>query len=242
MPIVIERLGSSTTVTGQRARIVGVGDRLADRHLGQAGERDDLARARLLGRDPVERLGDQELGHARVLDLAVRAAPRDLLALLEDAVADAQQREPADVRRGVEVRDERLQRMRPGRTTVRGSSRAASSKSGARSSARADRVEARLPFAGDRVDDRELDLLARWRRGRGRARTPRSRPPRSARRGGRSCSRRARPGAAPRAPCAGRSASAAAAPRTRRPGAAHRRPSSARARPRRRSRRGPACR
>ena len=75
----------------QRARVVGVGDRLADRHLGQAGERDDLAGARLVGRDAVERLGDQELGHARVLDLAVRAAPGDLLALLQDAVPDAQQ-------------------------------------------------------------------------------------------------------------------------------------------------------
>ena len=51
-----------------------------------------------------------------------------------------------------------------------------------------------------------------------------------------------RPAGAPRAPCAARSASAAAGPRSRRRAAARRRPSSGRARPRRRSRRGRACR
>ena len=81
MPIVIERVGSSTVDDRQRARVVGVGDRLADRHLGQAGDRDDLARARLVGRNAVERLGDVELGDARVLDRAVGAAPGDLLRL-----------------------------------------------------------------------------------------------------------------------------------------------------------------
>ncbi len=53
---------------------------------------------------------------------------------------------------------------------------------------------------------------------------------------------RAPPAAAPRAPCAARSGSAAAAPRRRPPAASRRRPSSGRARPRRRSRRGRACR
>jgi hypothetical protein len=45
MPIVIESDGSSTVVTGQRTRIVRVGDRLADRDLGDAGDRDDLPRS-----------------------------------------------------------------------------------------------------------------------------------------------------------------------------------------------------
>ena len=36
MPIVIDRLGSSTVHHRQRPRIVGVGERLADRHLGDA--------------------------------------------------------------------------------------------------------------------------------------------------------------------------------------------------------------
>ena len=95
----------------ERARVVGVGDRLADRHVRQAGDGDDLARAGLVGGDPVERLGDVELGHARVLDRPVGAAPRDLLAAPHRPVPDAAEREAADVRRGVEVRHERLQRM-----------------------------------------------------------------------------------------------------------------------------------
>ena len=76
------------------------------------------------------------------------------------------------------------------------------------------------------VDDRELDLASRPRRGRGTARRPRPRPRRCARRDGRPCSRRGSRAAAPRAPCAARSASAAAAPRSRRRAAARRRPSS----------------
>ena len=41
---------------------------------------------------------------------AVPAAPRDLLAGADRATADAAERESPDVRRGVEVRHERLQR------------------------------------------------------------------------------------------------------------------------------------
>ena len=95
----------------QRPRIVGIGQRLADRHLGQAGDGDDLARAGLGRLGPVERLGHVQLGHLDALDLAVRAAPGDLLAALDHAVHDARDREPADVGRRVQVRDERLQRV-----------------------------------------------------------------------------------------------------------------------------------
>ena len=49
----------------QRARVVEVGQRLADRDVGHAGDGDDLARAGLGGVDAVERLGDVELGDAR---------------------------------------------------------------------------------------------------------------------------------------------------------------------------------
>ncbi len=48
----------------KRPRIVGIRDRLADRHVGQAGERHDLAGAGFVGGDAVERLRDVELGHA----------------------------------------------------------------------------------------------------------------------------------------------------------------------------------
>ena len=94
----------------QRAGVVGIGERLADRDLGDAGDGDDLARAGLVGRHPVERLGGVQLGDAGPLDRAVGAAPRDGLALAQRARAHAAQRQAPDVRRGVEVRHERLQR------------------------------------------------------------------------------------------------------------------------------------
>ena len=111
MPIVIERLGSSTTVTGSGRGSSGSAIVSPIVTSGRPASATISPGPGLVGGDAVERLGDEQLGDARVLDLAVRAAPGDLLALLERAVADAQQREPADVRRGVEVRDERLQRM-----------------------------------------------------------------------------------------------------------------------------------
>ena len=95
----------------QRARVVGIGERLADGDVGQAGDGHDLARADLVGVDPVERLGHVELGDADVLDGAVGAAPRHRLALAERAVAHAAQRDAADVRRRVEVGDQRLERV-----------------------------------------------------------------------------------------------------------------------------------
>ena len=142
---------------GQRAGIVGIGDRLADRHLREAGERDDLARARLVGRDAVERLGHVELGHARRLDRPVGAAPGDLLALADRPVLDPQQREPANVGRGVEVRDERLQRV-VGVVRRRGNGR--EQRVDERLQVRRELVglEPGAPFARVRVDDRELDL------------------------------------------------------------------------------------
>ena len=120
MPIVTESDGSSTVMTRQRARVVGVGERLADRHLGEAGDGDDLARPGLVGVDAVERLGDVELGDLARSTRAVGAAPGDRLALADRAVAHAADREAADVGRRVEVGDVRLQRVRPGRTSGAG--------------------------------------------------------------------------------------------------------------------------
>ena len=226
---------------GQRARVVRVGDRLADRHVGQAGQRDDVAGACLVGRDAVERLGDVELGRAGGLDRAVGAAPGDLLALAQVPVHDPQQREAADVRVGVEVRDERLQRMvRVVRRRRDGGEERVEERAEVR--LRACRASARLsPRARSRRRSGTRSA-SRSRRGRGTARRPRRRPPGSGRRAGRSCSRRARRAGSARAPCAARSGSAAAGLPRRRRAAGCRRPSSARARPRRRSRRGPACR
>ena len=44
MPIVIESVGSSTRVTGSGRGVVGIGERLADRDLVDARDRDDVAR------------------------------------------------------------------------------------------------------------------------------------------------------------------------------------------------------
>ena len=96
---------------GQRARVLEIGERLADRHLGDPGHGDDLPGPGLRGVDAVERVGDVQLGHLRALDRPVGAAPRDLLALADGAVAHAADRQPADVRGGVEVGHERLQRV-----------------------------------------------------------------------------------------------------------------------------------
>ena len=95
----------------ERTRIVRVRERLADRHLGNAGNCDELARPCLVGLDAVERLGHVQLRHLHALDVPVRAAPRHLLATTNRPFAHAAESEATDVRRRVEVRDVRLERM-----------------------------------------------------------------------------------------------------------------------------------
>ena len=109
----------------ERPRIVGVGEGLADRDLGDPGDRADLAGAGLLGFHAVERLGDVQLTDLRLLDRPVGAAPRHRLAAADRPLAHAAEREPADVRRRVEVRHERLQRVARPRRRARGCARAA---------------------------------------------------------------------------------------------------------------------
>ena len=110
MPIVIEIGGVVDVDLRQRAHVVGVGERLADGDVLEARDGDDVAGAGALGRVALERPGLEQLGDADAADGAVGAHPRDGLALLERAVEDAQQREAAEERGGVEVRDPRLQR------------------------------------------------------------------------------------------------------------------------------------
>ena len=45
----------------QRRRVVGIGQRLADGDVRDPGDRDDVAGPALVGREPVQRLGDQQL-------------------------------------------------------------------------------------------------------------------------------------------------------------------------------------
>ena len=108
---------------GQRARILRIGERLADRHLLDSGDGDDLARARLGGLDPVERLGYVETAERRPLDRAVGATPGDRLPGADRPVADPAERQATDVGVGVEVGDVGLKRAPPGRTRAPGSAR-----------------------------------------------------------------------------------------------------------------------
>ncbi|MPM56064.1 hypothetical protein SDC9_102863 [bioreactor metagenome] len=93
----------------QRPGILRVGQGLADGDLGDARDGDDVAGAGGLGRDPLERLGHQQLGELDVLDGAVAPAPGHRLALAQLALLDPAQRQPAEVGRRVEVGDVRLQ-------------------------------------------------------------------------------------------------------------------------------------
>src|SRR5205823_14921969 len=95
------------TDDGERAWIVRICERLADRHLREAGDGDQLAGTRILDLDPIECLGHIQGCHLRSLDPAVGAAPSDLLAIADGALADAAEGESPDVGRRVEVRDVR---------------------------------------------------------------------------------------------------------------------------------------
>ena len=107
----------------QRARIGGIGERVADRHLGQAGDADDVAGAGLLDVDAVDAVRGLEAGHGagqghrparldgarRVVGLL--ADDRDPLAGPDRPVPDPPDRHPADVLVGRQVGDQQLERM-----------------------------------------------------------------------------------------------------------------------------------
>ena len=226
----------------QRARVVGVGDRLADRDLGDAGQRDDLARPGLVGRlraaAPRSRTA-RTPGRARPSRRGGTTRPAGPCGSRPGARGRARAGRRSCRRRGSSRAPGAGARPRRSGAGMRSTSRSSSGRRSVALHALLGRGPAGL---GVRVDDRELDLrlvgveveeqlvdlvddLADARVGAvDLVHAP------------------APPAAAPRAPCAARSASAAAAPRRRRRAASRRRPSSARARPRRRSRRGRACR
>ena len=89
--------------------VVWIGERLADRDFGDPRDGDDLPGPGGVGRDPVERLRAVQLGDARPLDGSVGATPGDGAALAQRSRPDPAQGEATDVRRGIEVRDERLE-------------------------------------------------------------------------------------------------------------------------------------
>ena len=97
----------------QRSGVVGIGQGVADHDVGDAGDRDDVAGTRSVRRgvDPVQGLGDVDLRKPDPLDGAVVTAPGDDIALLDPSVADPAQRQPADVRGGVQVGHQSLEGM-----------------------------------------------------------------------------------------------------------------------------------
>ena len=98
MPIVIEIAGSSTVISGSATGFSGSASvspimmsgmpAIATMSPGPASQAG-LA---------LEALGDEQLGDLDVLDRAVALHPRDLLALLQGALLDPDQREPAEER------------------------------------------------------------------------------------------------------------------------------------------------
>ena len=138
-------------------RVLGIGQGLADRHLRQPGDGDDLTRPGLVRLDAVERLRHVELGHLGALDRPVGSAPGDLLPLPDRAVLHAREREAADVRGRVEVRHEGLQRMLGivlGRRNVLDEEL----EERAQVAGEVVRLESGLAGSRVRVDDRKLDL------------------------------------------------------------------------------------
>ena len=159
MPMVIERLGSSTCSGVEGDRVHRVGQGLADRDVLEAGDRDDVAGPGALGRDAIEGLGDEELGDLGVLDRAVQPAPRHALAALERAVDDPAQRQATQVRRRVEVAHEGLESVVLVVDRARARSRRSSAKQRRQVAARGGRVARGPALARARVEDGERDLV-----------------------------------------------------------------------------------
>ena len=118
-----------------------------------------------VGRHPVERLGGVELGDPGPLDRAVGAAPGDRPALAQGARTDPAQREAADVRGGVEVGDERLQRhvgvvhRRRDALEEHVHQRVQSQAVVGQPGAVGRTLQRRLALTRDAVDDREVELV-----------------------------------------------------------------------------------
>ena len=165
-PKIIAIVGSSTRIGGSGTGALAVGDGVADVDLLDAGDRDDVAGARarhLAALEAVPGVEQRDLaGHLR----AVGATERVLAAGRELAGDQPPDGEPADVVVVVEVvhlelrRRVRDRRAGPGRRSTM-----VSKSSSSVVPVSVGRVQ-RDAGAGVRVDDREVELLRRRRRGR----------------------------------------------------------------------------
>ena len=96
----------------QRARVLAVGEGLADAHLVEAGDGHDVPRAGLGDLDPPQPLVAVEQRDLGGQEAAVEPAERHLLGLAHPAVEDPPDRQAADVVVVVEVGEQELQRHR----------------------------------------------------------------------------------------------------------------------------------
>ena len=158
MPIVTESEGSSTVIGGSGRGSSGSDSVSPIVISGMPATAMMSPALASLGADALQRLGHVELGDLDALDLAAAvAAPGDRLALADRALMDAADRDPADVRRRVEVGDVRLQR-RALLVLRRGDVLDQQVEQRLQVGARLLQVERRGPGLGVGVDDREVDL------------------------------------------------------------------------------------
>ena len=96
----------------QRARVFGVGDRVADVHLVEPGELDDVSRPGLGDLHALQPFERVEVGDPGAIDGAVFPHEPDVLLRLQAPVDDASDGQPPDEVGVVEVENEHLKRRR----------------------------------------------------------------------------------------------------------------------------------
>ena len=146
----------------QSDRGFDVGECLADRDLGDAGDSDEVARPGRVDRHAGELFGQEQFDDLGALDRAVGAAPCDLLALFDLALDHSAQRQAAQVRVGVEVGDPCLQRgaRRVGRARDRFEDDITQRRQRVRAILDGDvEIERGPAVAARAVDDREVELV-----------------------------------------------------------------------------------
>ena len=88
-PKIIDTVGSSTGMRGMATRCSGLGDRLADRDVLDAGETDDVAGGRLLDLHALQAVEHEQLGDPCLLGAPVELQHRHRVVQADRAVEDA---------------------------------------------------------------------------------------------------------------------------------------------------------
>ena len=142
----------------KRLWVFQAGDGLADGDVGHAGDGDDLAGASFGGLNTLKRFGHEQLYDLRLFDAAVAATPGHHLSVVDGAVHDAAEGQPADVGGCVQVGDQRLEAVF-GIVSWRRDSREQSLEKGAQVRAGLLRFERGEAVAGVAVDDGKVELF-----------------------------------------------------------------------------------